>query len=55
MTNLKNNFHRKYQDKCSRCLHEPDEKNIYSALVHNSVPYIKSTELQIIMKYLKMT
>ena len=32
MTNLKNNFHRKYQDKCSRCLHEPDdEEHLFSS------------------------
>ena len=27
ITNLKNNFHGKYQDNnCPRCLHEPDDK-----------------------------
>ena len=27
MTNVKNNFHGKYQDNnCPRCLHEPDDK-----------------------------
>ena len=33
MTNLKNNFHRKYQDNnCPRCLHGPDgEEHLFSS------------------------
>ena len=56
MTNLKNNFQGKYQDNnCPRCLREPDDEEHLFISCSQLGLYIKSTELQIIMKYLKMT
>ena len=43
MTNLKNNFHRKYQDNnCPRCLHEPDdEEHLFSSCLQLGSLYQK--------------
>ena len=56
MTNLKNNFRGKFPITITEyAFTNHMMKNIYSALVHNLVHYIKSTKLQIVIKYLKMT
>ena len=55
MTNLKNNYQNIRIIIAQDVFMNQMMKSTYSVLAHNSVPYIESTELLIIMKYLKMT
>ena len=56
MTNLKNIFHGKHQDNnCPKYLHEPDDEEHLFSSCSQLVSLNESTELQIVMKYLKMT